>query len=110
MVAMRSDTEMTGSCSDRATRSAVRCRVPVSDVGRSGSGTRCTLARTILVRSADRMTAPSIFAISESRCGLNAASSWSPPEQMLMTDGPSPSTISAPFPAMRMRCIPSRRG
>ena len=36
---------MTGTEIWRATRSAVRCRVPVSFVGMSGSGTRCTLAR-----------------------------------------------------------------
>ena len=38
---------MTGTSIERATRSAVRCRVPVSDVGTLGFGTRWTLARAI---------------------------------------------------------------
>src|SRR5437764_301527 len=40
-------TEMTGTSMLRATRSAVRWRVPVSDVGTFGFGTRCTLARAM---------------------------------------------------------------
>ena len=40
-------TEMTGQPVCRATRSAVRCRVPDSSVGSEGSGTRCTAARTM---------------------------------------------------------------
>ena len=35
---MSSDTEITGTSIERATRSAVRCRVPVSDVGHVGVG------------------------------------------------------------------------
>ena len=38
---------MTGTGMERATRSAVRWRVPVSVVGTEGSGTRCTLARAM---------------------------------------------------------------
>ena len=53
---------MTGTAIWRATRSAVRWRVPVSVVGMSGSGTRCTLARATRVPSEARMIAPSIFA------------------------------------------------
>ena len=56
------------------------------------------------------MMAPSIFASSDSRCGLNAASSRNPPEQMLSTSGPSPTTMSAPMRACRMRSRPSRSG
>ena len=39
------DTEMTGAPVCFATRSAVRCRVPVSSEGIVWSGIRCTLAR-----------------------------------------------------------------
>ena len=42
---------MTGKPVCLATRSAVRCRVPVSSVGIVGSGTSCTPARRILVQS-----------------------------------------------------------
>ena len=79
---------MTGTEIWRATRSAVRCRVPVSFVGMSGSGTRWTLARAMRVPSEARMIAPSIFASSDSRWGVNSASSRNPPEQMLRTVGP----------------------
>ena len=41
------DTEMTGTSIDLAMRSAVRWRVPVSDVGMEGLGMRCTLARAM---------------------------------------------------------------
>ena len=107
---MSSDTEITGTSIDRATRSAVRCRVPVSEVGTFGLGTRWTLARAMRLASPARMMAPSIFASSDSRCGLNAASRRNPPEQMFSTSGPSPTTISAPIPACRMRSRPSRNG
>ena len=63
----------------RATRSAVRWRVPVSHVGTLGFGTRWTLARAIRVASGARMMAPSIFASSLSRCGVNSASIRKPP-------------------------------
>ena len=56
------------------------------------------------------MIAPSIFASSDRRCGVNSASSRNPPEQMFSTAGPSPTTISAPILACRMRSIPSRSG
>ena len=55
-----------------------------------------------------RMIAPSILASSESRCGVNSASSRNPPEQTDSTSGPSPTTISAPMRAWRMRSRPSR--
>ena len=110
MVFMRCDTAMTGTLSDRATRSAVRWRVPVSEVGTDESGTRWTLARAMRLPSAARMRAPSILASSERRWGLKAASSRNPPEQMLSTAGPSPTTTRPPMPAWRMRSMPSRSG
>ena len=67
MIDMSSETEMTGTGIDRATRSAVRWRVPVSDVGIVVLGTRWTLARAMRLASDARMTAPSIFASSERR-------------------------------------------
>ena len=97
MTAMSSDTEMTGTSIERATRSAVRWRVPVSDVGTLGLGTRWTLARAMRLASLARMMAPSIFASSDRRWGLKAASSRKPPEQMLSTSGPSPTTMRAPM-------------
>ncbi len=110
MTAMSSDTEITGTSIDRATRSAVRWRVPVSEVGTLGLGTRWTLARAMRLESGARMIAPSILASSDSRWGLNSASSRKPPEQMLSTSGPSPTTIRAPMLACRIRSRPSRNG
>jgi hypothetical protein len=104
-----SDTEITGTHSDLATRSAVRCRVPVSEVGTVGSGTRCTLARAMRLASAARMIAPSIFATSWRRWGVNPASRRKPPEQICSTSVPSPTTMSAPLPDWRTRSIPSRK-
>ena len=69
MTCMSSDTEMTGTAMERATRSAVRWRVPVSEVGTLGLGTRCTLARAMRLASPDKMMAPSILASSERRWG-----------------------------------------
>ena len=105
-----SDTEITGTSIERATRSAVRWRVPVSDVGTFGLGTRWTLARAMRLASAARMMAPSILASSDRRWGLKAASSRKPPEQMLSTSGPSPTTIRAPILDCRIRSSPSRSG
>ena len=70
MTPISSLADTTGTSSERATRSAVRCRVPVSLVGTVGSGTRCTLARAMRPPSVDMMIAPSIFASSDRRCGL----------------------------------------
>ena len=73
-------TEITGKPVCRATRSAVRCRVPDSSVGIVGSGIRCTPARTIRVPSlASTITAPSILASSRSRVAENSTSSAKPP-------------------------------
>ena len=107
---MSSETVITGTSIWRPTRSAVRWRVPVSDVGTLGSGTRCTLARATRDVSEARMIAPSILASSESRWGVNSASSRNPPEQTDSTSGPSPTTMSAPMRAWRMRSRPSRSG
>src|SRR5579871_5211230 len=109
MVPISSETAITGT-PPRATRSAVRWRVPVSLVGIELSGTRWTLAQAIRVASASRTIAPSIFASSESRWGLNSASRWKPPEQICSTSGWSPSTMSAPIRARSTRSRPSRNG
>src|SRR5260370_839048 len=103
-----SETVMTGTGTWRATRSAVRCRVPVSEVGMFESGTRCALERTIREQSAVTMMAPSILASSESRCGVNSASRRNPPEQTWSTSGPAPTTRSAPMRAWMIRSMPSR--
>ena len=110
MTLISSLTLTTGTSNDRATRSAVRWRVPVSLVGTVGSGTRWTLARAMRVASALRMIAPSIFASSLRRCGLYGASSRKPPLQMASTSGPSPTTTSAPILARTTRSSPSRSG
>ncbi len=110
MTDIAADTESTGTSIERATRSAVRCRVPVSVVGIEASGTRCTLARAMREASPARMIAPSIFASSEIRCGLNSESSRNPPEQIERTSGPSSTTTSAPRFARRIRSSPSRSG
>ena len=105
---MSSLTEMTGTGSDRATRSAVRCRVPVSLVNTLGSGTRWTLARAMRLASAVRMMAESILHSSARRWGVNSASIRKPPEQMASTSGSSPTTRSAPRLALTTRSSPSR--
>ena len=99
---------MTGTSMERATRSAVRWRVPVSDVAMVALGTRCTLARAMREASAARMMAPSILASSERRWGLYSASRRNPPVHTERTAGSSPTTISAPCLACRMRSRPSR--
>ena len=101
---------MTGTSIERATRSAVRCRVPVSEVATAGLGTRWTFARAMRLASGARMMAPSIFASSESRWGLNSASSRKPPEQIDSTSGRHRRLFSAPMLAWRIRSSPSRNG
>ena len=110
MTPISSLTLTTGTGMDRATRSAVRCRVPVSLVATVGSGTRCTLARASRCPYEPRMIAPSIFASSLSRCGLKGASSMNPPLQIANTSGPSPRISRAPVLARTIRSIPSRSG
>ena len=80
MTAIAAETDSTGTSIERATRSAVRWRVPVSDGGMVALGMRWTLARAIREASAARMMAPSILASSERRWGLNSASSRNPPD------------------------------
>src|SRR5579883_870165 len=109
MVDIDSDTVITGTSIERATRSAVRCRVPVSLVGMLALGTRCTLARAMREASRARMMAPSIFASSDSRWGVNSASRRNPPLQMESTAASSPTTTRAPRWACRIRSRPSRR-
>ena len=104
------DADTTGTSSERATRSAVRCRVPVSLVGTVGSGTRWTLARAMRPPSSREMIAPSILANSDSRCGLNGASTRNPPQQIANTSAPSPRMNRAPVLARTTRSIPSRSG
>ena len=110
MVDIEADTVMTGTPVACAVRSAERCRVPVSAVGRSPAGTRCTPAATIRVRSFDRMMAPSSFASSRSFCSVNSTFRSNPPEHTCRTRGPSPSTIRAPVRPCRIRSMPARRG
>src|ERR1035441_2073402 len=76
---MAAETDSTGTLIDLATRSAVRCRVPVSVVAMDDFGISCTLARAIREASPAKMMAPSIFANSDRRCGLNSASRRKPP-------------------------------
>ena len=54
--------------------------------------------------------APSIFASSDSRGGVNSASSRKPPEHTDSTSGPEPTTISAPIRADMIRSMPARNG
>ncbi len=66
IVAIEADTDTTGTPVCRATRSAVRCRVPVSTVSIAGSGISWTPARTMRSVSAVSTMAPSILASSRS--------------------------------------------
>ena len=91
-----------------ATRSAVRCRVPVSDEAIVGSGISWMLADTIRVADAFRMIAPSIFASSYRNCAENGLSSWSPPENRNCSSVASPITIRAPRWPLMMSSIPWR--
>ncbi len=78
-------TAITGYPVCLATRSAVRCLVPASSVGRAGSGMRCAAARTMLPAASSRTIAPSIFASSRSRVAENGTLSSNPPEQIPST-------------------------
>src|SRR6266536_6250995 len=79
-----------------ATRSAVRCLVPVSFDGIVGSGISWTLAYAIFVSGELTMIAPSIFASSYRNCGVNGCSSRMPPENRNESSLGSPTTMSAP--------------
>ena len=108
MICIDCDTEMTGKPVCRATRSAVRCRVPVSSEWIEWSGIRCTAARRIRVMSRSRMIAPSILASSRSPVAVNGTSRLKPPVEMVSTVLSLPSTIRAPVRPRRIRSRPSR--
>ena len=108
MTDIAAETDRTGTSMERATRSAVRCRVPVSVVEIVASGMRWTFARAMREASAAMMMAPSILANSDRRCGLNSESRRKPPEQIESTSGPSPPTTRPPRFARRIRSRPSR--
>ena len=82
MICIDCDTEMTGKPVCLATRSAVRCRVPVSSDGIVWSGIRCTAARMIRVMSRSMMIAPSILASSRRPVAVNGTSSSKPPVEI----------------------------
>ena len=79
MICIDCDTEMTGWPVCLATRSAVRCRVPVSSEGIVWSGIRWTAARWMRVRSLSMMIAPSILASSRRPVAVNGTSRVKPP-------------------------------
>src|SRR3954464_7034354 len=109
MICMDWDTEMTGKPLCRATRSAVRCRVPVSSEKMEGSGMRCTAACRMREASLSRTIAPSIFASSRSPVAVNGMSRKKPPVEIESTVLSLPSTSRAPVRPRRMRSSPSRR-
>ncbi len=103
------ETETTGKPHALETRSAVRCRVPVSSVGIEASGTSCTPARRIFVMSLSRISAPSSLHSSRRRVAVNSTSSTNPPVHIDSTVLSMPSTIRPPVLPRRMRSRPSRR-
>ena len=110
MICIDCDTEMTGWPVCLATRSAVRCRVPVSSEGIVWSGIRWTAARWMRVMSLSMTIAPSILASSRRPVAVNGTSRVKPPVEMDSTTLSSPRTIRAPVRPRRMRSSPSRRG
>ncbi len=70
MVDIDAEIDTTGSPDWRDTRSAVRCRVPVSTVSMLASGISWTPARMMRSFSQSKMIAPSIFASSRSAVGV----------------------------------------
>src|SRR5213083_74802 len=90
-----SETVTTGTWVCLATRSAVRCLVPVSAVWIAGSGIRWTLAHRMVSAASSRMIAPSILASSESRWAVNGTPMRKPPENRACTRGGAPSTTGA---------------
>ena len=109
MMCIDADTEMTGTPVCRATRSAVRWRVPDSSVAIDGSGMRCTPARRMRLMSLSRMIAPSILASSRRPVAENGTSRANPPVDIASTSRSWPMTISAPVRPRRIRSRPSRR-
>ncbi len=101
-------TEMIGKPVCTATRCAVRCRVPDSDVSIDASGRSWTAARRMRVADSSSTTAPSILASSRSRVEEKATSSSNPPEQIDSTTSSYPTTMRAPVRPRRIRSSPSR--
>ena len=101
-------TEITGYPVCFATRSAVRCRVPDSEVSMVGSGRSWTAARRIRLTPWSTTIAPSIFASSRRRVEENSTSRTKPPEQICSTVSSCPRTMSAPVRPRRIRSSPSR--
>ena len=76
-----------------AARSAALCLVPVSIVWIEGSGFIVTFAWTILLRSGDRIIAPSILQSSKSFCEVNRQFILNPPSIMFCSSGVSKTII-----------------
>ena len=99
----RSETEMTRAFVSRLMRAAVRWRMPVSLVGRLGSGLRWKFARRICVRSRSTTMAPSILESSNRRFAVNEILSGKPSLPAERTVSVSPTQMRAPrWPAMIM--------
>ena len=99
------DTTSASVCLD--TRSAVRCRVPVSRERIVGSGVSCTFAHISFVEFWDSVIAPSIFASWNRKEGVYSMSSLMPPESSGERPSSSPITISAPVRASTQLSMPS---
>ena len=94
---------MTRAFVSRLMRAAVRWRMPVSLVGRLGSGLRWKLARRICVRSRSTTMAPSILESSNRRFAVNEMLSGKPSLPAESTVSVSPTQMRAPrWPAMIM--------
>ena len=94
---------MTRALVSRLMRAAVRWRMPVSLVGRLGSGLRWKLARRICVRSRSTTMAPSILESSNRRLAVNEMLSGKPSLPAESTVSVSPTQMRAPrWPAMIM--------
>ena len=99
----RSETEITRAFVSRLMRAAVRWRMPVSLVGRLGSGLRWKFARRICVRSRSTTMAPSILESSNRRFAVNEMLSGKPSLPAERTVSVSPTQMRAPrWPAMIM--------
>jgi len=104
------ETVITGTLACNATRSAVRCRVPVSMVGNCAEGVKWTPAARMVVRSWSTTMPPSIFASSRNAVGVKSVFTLKPPVEIWPTTGLLPSTINAPVRPVRIRSSPSRSG
>src|SRR5690554_914460 len=93
---------------DLATRSAVRCLIPVSVDGMVASGSSMVLTWRIFLASRLSIIAPSILASSYRLAGLNSLSMRKPPSRIASISGVSPRTINAPVLARNTFSSPSR--